>query len=107
GDRDLGAKGGFGHGNRNGAVDMVPFTREVRMLADFRDYIEIPRRPAHNACMPFSGDFHARARIDARRNANLHGLRLRHSAFAPADPARRAASPRPLTFGADVFELQL
>src|SRR5258707_7699059 len=80
----------FGHGQRNGDVDVVAFAREILVPAHVGDDEQIARRGAHASALALTGNADARARVDAGRNAPLNRFGFWQSAFALAQRARRA-----------------
>src|SRR5262249_5224131 len=58
---DFGSQRGFGHRNRNGAMNIVSLPLEVRVFADVRDDVEIARRAAQNSRIALAGNPDPRA----------------------------------------------
>src|SRR5205085_8411331 len=103
---DARAERGLRDRDRHGHVDVVALAREVLVLADVRDDVEVARGRAHPPALALGRHPHARPRVHSRRNPDLHLLGLRHGALAVAERARRAAFARAAAVGALLREAQ-
>ena len=84
GDGNLGAQRRLRERNGNGAIQVLAFALEERVLPGVQHDVEIAGRPAINASLALAGVQHARAFLDARRNFDRDRALSRDAAMASA-----------------------
>src|SRR5689334_14062872 len=78
-------------------VNVVALAREIFVLTNVRDDVQVARRRTEPAALAFAGNAHARTRLNTSGNAHLHSLSLRCHAFAVTQRTRRSTSSRAAT----------
>src|SRR5438270_5493580 len=81
---DLGAEGGLGEGDGLLGMNVVVAVRELRVLVDGDEYVQIAGRTAIETGFPFAGHAQARAIVDAGGDFDGDIFLLAHAAGAVA-----------------------
>src|SRR6185503_8818231 len=97
---DLRAERRLRHRDRNRDVDVVALAREILVLTNVRDDVQITCGRTETSALAFSGNLHARASINPGGNADFHRLRLIRRALAVTEGTWCSSSSRPTTIRA-------
>src|SRR4029078_10287171 len=82
----------FRNGDRHRHINVVALAREIFVLTNIRDDVQVASRRAESTALALSGNSYTRSSLNTCRNANLHSLSLGRDTFTVTYRTRRASS---------------